>query len=127
MKTVLLSLVALFIAACASRSPHEVSFTGDYVDGRKNLPEIAVSVIHREPPRVPASIKKTGLAAYAVIACIIERNGRTTEVQVVRATDDEFGAAARKAVTHWRYAPPLQNGRPVRVAIEIPVTFPFDQ
>jgi TonB family protein len=122
MKTILLSLIALFAAACASTSPHEVTFTGDYVDGRKNLPEIAVSVIHSEPPKTPVSARTSGATADAVIACIVERDGRTSEVQIVRATDEKFGAAARQAVMHWRYAPPMKNGQPVRVAIEISVT-----
>jgi len=49
---------------------------------------------------------------------MVETDGRTSEVQIVSTTDQEFAEAVRESVSGWRYAPPVKDGKPVRVVLE---------
>jgi len=119
MKALPLLVITLLMAACAS-SPialQKTTFTGDYIDFRKYTVAKIVPV-HREPLHVPIYLSERGLEASAVVAFMVETDGRTSEVQIVSATDEEFAEAARECVSGWRYAPPVKDGKPVRIVLE---------
>ena len=59
----------------------------------------------------------------AEIAYIVNEKGRTEEVQIATATNQEFGEAARDAVARWRFKPGKKDGKPVRTAVVQIVTF----
>lgn len=118
MKSLLPLLTLLLLAACTT-SPTVSSiptFTGNYIDARKEVTAKPVSV-HREPLHVPLYHRKDDLDASAVVAFMVEADGRTSEIQIVRASDWEFAQAVRNSVAGWRYAPPLRDGQPVPTSV----------
>jgi outer membrane biosynthesis protein TonB len=119
MRTLLLIVFSLLVAACASSptSPRIVTFTGDYIDARKD-PAAKIAPSHKEPLRVPGYLREHDLDASAVVTFIVETDGRTSEIQIVSTTDEEFAKAVCESVSGWRYAPLVKNGTPVRVVIE---------
>jgi TonB family protein len=119
MKILPLIVFSLLLAACASSPtpPRIVTFTGDYIDARKDPAAKPVS-LHKAPLQVPAYLRERDLAASAVVAFMVEADGSTSEVQIVSTDDQEFAEAVRESVLGWRYAPLVQNGTPVRVVIE---------
>jgi hypothetical protein len=56
-------------------------------------------------------------------ASMVEKDGSTSQVQLVSATDDGIGQAACEAVMHWRFTPPMKDGVHVRVARQVPFAF----
>ena len=85
------------------------------------------------PPRLLREVKPAYTAAAvrariqgAVgLACIVERDGSVGPVRVVRSLDAPSGLdeAAVRAVKEWRFAPGTRNGTPVRVEINIEMSF----
>lgn len=123
MKTLLLLVVSLLVVACVSSStapaPRRVTFTGDYIDARKDTAAKIVPV-HKEPLRAPAGVyvRDRDRDVAAVVAFMVETHGRTSEIQIVSTNDQEFAEAVCESVSGWRYAPPVRDGTPVRVVLE---------
>ena len=124
MKSLPLLIVALLMAACSSplRVRPAATFTGDYLDSRKD-PATKGVVAHKTPLRVPAYLEGREIDASAVVAFMVEKDGRTSEVQIVRTTDDAFAEAVRASVSGWRYTPFLKDGAPVRVVVQETVSW----
>ena len=121
----------MLLAGCATspegnRPPSHVTFTGEYLDARTSPAIVTVKRIYREPLNVPLTLRKSQIDADASVAFIIEKDGTISQAQIVKATDDEFGEAARQSVLRWRYSPPKKDGQPVRVALQEPFTLRFD-
>jgi TonB family protein len=119
MRTLPLLVVVLLMAACASspKAPRTTTFTGDYLDARKDI-AAKIFPMQQEPLHVPFYLRERELDASAVVAFMVETDGRTSEVQIVSTTDQEFAEAVRESVSGWRYAPPVKDGKPVRVVLE---------
>ena len=117
MRVIAAAIFSLLLAACAS-SPkvlRSVTFSGDYIDARE---DIAAKIVptHKEPLRVPAYLlDRNWDDVSAVVAFIVETDGRTSEVQIVSTDDQEFAEAVCESVSGWRYAPAMKDGKPVRV------------
>ena len=60
-------------------------------------------------------------AGQATIAFVVDVNGNTTHVQIAKATSQEFGDLAKKAVEQWKFSPGQMNGKPVAVRMMFPV------
>jgi TonB family protein len=58
----------------------------------------------------------------ATIAFVVDVNGKTTNVQIARATSQEFGDIAKKAVEQWTFSPGMMKGKPVAVRMMFPLT-----
>jgi periplasmic protein TonB len=73
-------------------------------------------------PVYPPLALSARLEGQVTLACVIDERGRVTSVSVVRG-HPLFDAAAVAAVGQWRYNPPLLNGEPVSVLLEVIVDF----
>jgi len=114
-----MSVIALFLASCASPTADPVAFTGEYVDARENPANVSIRTISTPGPRY---LGRGAGESSAVVAYMVEKDGSTSQVQLVSATDDEIGQAACEAVMHWRFTPPMKDGVLVRVARQVPFT-----
>jgi protein TonB len=72
----------------------------------------------------PAIAKENNVQGKVFLSFVVERSGALTDIKVVRGIgsgcDDE---AVRVLKNSPKWAPGIQNGRPVRVAYTIPVSF----
>jgi protein TonB len=73
----------------------------------------------------PPLLRDAGIVGEARLQFVINTDGRVdpATVQVVGATNEQFGDAARRAVEHFRFKPASMMGEPVRVLITIPIRF----
>jgi protein TonB len=73
----------------------------------------------------PPMLRDAGVTGEARLQFVINTDGRVdaSTVQVVGATNEAFGDAARRAVEHFRFKPASMMGEPVRVLITIPIRF----
>ncbi|MCD0488532.1 TonB family protein [Pedobacter sp. MC2016-14] len=78
--------------------------------------------------RYPAAAQEIGLQGKVFLSFIIEKNGELTDIKVDRklggGTDEE---AMRVLKSSPRWIPGIQNGRPVRVKYNIPISFNLAQ
>lgn len=73
----------------------------------------------------PPLLREAGIMGEARLQFVINTDGRVdmSTVQVVGATNEQFGDAAKRAVEHFRFKPASMNGDPVRVLTTIPIRF----
>ena len=83
----------------------------------------APRVTHRVDPSYPQSMLKLKKQGTVVVQCVIDRDGRVREVDVLRSPHPMFDDAAIEAVRQWQFAPGTLNGRPVDVIFVLTVNF----
>ena len=74
--------------------------------------------------RYPNVAKENGTQGRVFISFVVERDGSLTDLKIVRDPGSGLGDEAvrvLKSSPHWK--PGIQNGKPVRVAYTVPVTF----
>ncbi len=74
--------------------------------------------------RYPADARQNGTHGRVVLNFVVERDGRLTNLKVYRGIGDgcdEEALRVMKLSPHWN--PGMQNGKPVRVAYNIPIAF----
>jgi len=83
----------------------------------------------REPRRIrgvapvyPELARRAGVGGKVVLECVIDMDGRVTDVKVV-AGNPLLADAAVKAVQRWVYTPTTLNGQPIRVILTVTVNF----
>ncbi|HEX8618047.1 MAG TPA: TonB family protein [Thermoanaerobaculia bacterium] len=80
-------------------------------------------LLHRIDPPYPPQLVKTRIPALVVVRCVIDKNGRVRDPQIVRAALPPFNAAVLDAVQQWRYTPGSRNGIAVETYLTLTVTF----
>ena len=88
--------------------------------------EIMPSFIQQRKPRYPERARRAGLEGKVFVGVLISENGRAIKAQIMRrepADRKEFDKAAIEAVMKSRYSPGIQNGKPVKVWLMLPIRF----
>jgi protein TonB len=80
-------------------------------------------LLHRVAPPYPQQLVKTRMTALVVVRCIIDKNGRVRDPQILRPALPPFNAAVIDAVQQWRYTPGSRNGVAVETYLNVSVTF----
>jgi TonB family protein len=68
-------------------------------------------------------LRDAGAEGLVQLRMIVERNGRTSSIVVLRSSDAPFNAPAINVARAMRFNPGEVNGVPVRVSIELPIGF----
>ena len=118
MKAVALSFtVALALgAAVAAQSTQEPVYeAGDGV----TLP----SVVKEVKPEYTPEAKKERAQGTVVMRCVVRRNGRPTDIQVVKSLHPELDQSAVAALKQWEFQAGTRADKPVDVRVSIEMTF----
>ncbi len=81
--------------------------------------------------KYPAIARENGVEGRVYIQFVVEKNGKVTDVKIVRDIDAGCGEAAKKVVEGMNdlaeaWKPGKQRGSPVRVLYTLPVTFKLE-
>jgi protein TonB len=72
----------------------------------------------------PSLLRDAGVGGTVVLRAIVEKDGRTSSVEVIRSENNQmFSAPAAAVVRRMRFQPGTVDGAPVRARVEIPITF----
>ena len=75
-------------------------------------------------PRYPVDAARQGIGGEVMLLVTVDTDGSVRDVQVEKATPPGvFVAATLEAARQWRFAPLLQDGKPVQGQVRVPVTF----
>jgi len=80
------------------------------------------SLVHSVPPTYPDSARRQKIQGDVVLEGVVEVDGIVHDVTLVRG-DPVLAGAAKQAVTQWRYAPYLLNGKPISMRTSITIRF----
>lgn len=106
-------------------------FAGGVVGGTGSEPVPASGVahppalVHRVPPTYPDDARRRDIEGLVVVSAVLDHDGRveTDSVKIVRSIP-LLDQAALGAVRQWRFRPARdQQGRTVRVLLEVPIRF----
>jgi TonB family protein len=87
----------------------------------------APALLRKVEPVYPADLRAQGAEGTVLLSAIISEQGVPGAFKVVSGpANEEFTTAALAAVSQWRYAPTLVNGRPIDVPATIQVDFKRD-
>ena len=79
--------------------------------------------IHRVEPQYPAALARVGVKGKVAIHCVIDKNGRVRDPQVVFATMPAFAESVLRVMKDWRYQPASLNGQAVDCYLDLTVDF----
>jgi TonB family protein len=74
--------------------------------------------------RYPNESRKKGIQGRVIIKFIVEKDGELTNFKIARGVESEIDQEALRALKlspNWK--PGIQNGKPVRVAYAVPISF----
>lgn len=67
--------------------------------------------------------KRIGVEGKVVVTIIVDKEGNVVDVQIVKPLHSDLDQIAVKAVRELKFYPGIQNGKPVKVQISIPIQF----
>jgi TonB family protein len=74
--------------------------------------------------KYPNECRKKGIQGRVVIKFIVEKDGELTHFQIARGVEKEIDQEALRALKlSPKWKPGIQNGKPVRVAYAVPISF----
>lgn len=74
--------------------------------------------------KYPVVAQENGVQGRVVVSFVVERDGSITDVKVVRSVDPSLDREASRVVSSMpKWIPGKQNGSPVRVKYNVPVSF----
>lgn len=77
-------------------------------------PDIAPPrVLFQQPPVYPAQMMTSRLQGSVTVEFIIDEEGHTRDLRLIRSTYKEFEAPALEAIRQWRFEPARKDGRPI--------------
>lgn len=80
-------------------------------------------LIHRVEPAYPSALIRAKLPGKVAMRCVIDRNGRIRDAQLIYATNAAFEASVRRAIAEWRYTPASLHGQAVECYLDLNVSF----
>jgi RNA polymerase sigma factor (sigma-70 family) len=81
------------------------------------------TALKRVQPKYPDEMKVIGMHGEAVVEFIVGPDGGVREVEVPKATNEAFAAAAKEAAEKWKFKPGQKAGMPVNTRIAQPFVF----
>jgi TonB family protein len=127
-------MVALTLTtACAHTSPQQRNPSGQ-VDANQVVFTVGVvdsppTVSQCPPARYPETLRQARVHGAVVVELIVDTLGHPepASLRIVQSPDDSLSAAAHAAVLGCEFAPGRIGRRPVRVLIDLPITFDSGQ
>lgn len=114
-----LAILAFLVAAPASwaqpAGEDPIYTPGDGVTHPKAIKEVK--------PQYTADAYRAKIQGTVALECVVEKNGGVGEVKVVKSLDPGLDEEAVKALKQWRFEPGRKEGKPVRVRVELEMTF----
>lgn len=98
------------LPSAAARSGYKDTFAVSHLDG-------PLRQLHMVNPNYPGHLSAKRKSGIARIGFVITPTGDVAEARVIHASHEDFGASALSAVSQWKFAPPIRNGKAVSVRV----------
>jgi len=119
MKGMILTVAAAVALGSMAVAPQEADQTiYTKADG------VVLPVVMKEvKPQYTAAAMQKRVQGSVYMACVVETDGSVGDTRVTKPLHAELDEQALKAVKQWRFKPGTRDGKPVRVRVEIEMTF----
>jgi TonB family protein len=79
--------------------------------------------IYRPEPKYSEEARKARLDGTVLLSLVVDENGHTADIKVLKSLGLGLDEKAIEAVSKWLFKPGMKDGKPVKVAAQIAVTF----
>ena len=113
----------------AGSDPQKISseafFPVESYDSGKPLPAGVVLPTPKSQPApvYPKQYRQQKITGGVWLSIAVGKSGRVGNIEIIKASDHEFGPAAVQAVAKWQFHPATLNGKPIQVTVNLPVSF----
>lgn len=142
-RLVLPALALSLFAGCATNEPqiepqYQIGVTGSRqtkIDAERaytgRLPETERTVDVDSAPRVlssqfpdyPSNLRNAGIEGRVIVRFIVEPDGSVSDPAVQGSPPPQLAALTLDAIRHWKFAPAMRKGVPIRARLEQPFLF----
>ena len=126
LKVALMMLVLLFsfMTSTAQTKKNDMLFSVVEVMPQYPGGQIAMLKYIMENIKYPEQAMKKGIQGRVVVSFIVEKDGRVSNVRLLRSVESSLDKEAVRVVKSMpKWSPGKQNGKPVRVRFNVPVMF----
>ena len=71
----------------------------------------------------PDSMRGSGIQGTILLEAIVSQSGCTDSVRVIRKLNPELDEIAKASLNSWKLKPATKDGKPVKVIVQIEVSF----
>jgi TonB family protein len=86
----------------------------------------APTVIAKAQANYTDAARRDGIQGTVLLSAVIDESGKAQDIHVEHSIDPGLDQEAIKAVRRWRFQPGELDGRPVRVPVQMEITFRLD-
>jgi len=87
------------------------------------IPEVILQV----PPDYPYQLHSAGITGEVTVDCIVDFHGDVRNPFTGTSPHPEFGIAAVRAVSKWKFEPGQRRGRAVNTHVQVPIIFSINK
>lgn len=80
-------------------------------------------LVKRKYPVYPPQLNRKGISGTAVLKFVVDKKGKTRNIEVIHATHSDFGRAAAIAAKDWEFDPGTVDGKVVNMLVRISIPF----
>ena len=80
-------------------------------------------VVKEVRPQYSAEAMKAKVQGEVVLRAVVSQKGQPTDIRVVQSLEESLDKEAVKALERWLFEPGRRNGDPVRVEVEVMLSF----
>jgi TonB family protein len=81
------------------------------------------ALVQEVKPSYTADAMKRGVTGVVMLEAVVEIDGSVGDVRVLKPLDDSLDGQAVAAVKKWQFKPGTREGKPVRVRVEVEMSF----
>jgi len=104
-------------------APQREDYTGPIERARPGSGVTNPVPIYKPEPKYDEGARKAKIEGSVVVSMVVDAEGATRNLKVVRSLDPRLDQKALEAVSTWKFTPGQKDGKPVAVAAQIEVTF----
>jgi protein TonB len=119
MKALMLTVAAVAVFGASGVAPQEA----DRKIYTKADGVVLPIVVKEVKPQYTPGAMQARVQGSVFLTCVVEADGALGDVQVKKPLHAELDQQAIKVVKQWRFKPGTKDDKPVRVQVEIEMTF----
>lgn len=117
----------LLLPGCASNNvAYNYASNAKYAGTPDDHPPL---LIHSENPIFPPGPRTSGKKDWSLeirVGFIVDSTGAVRDPVVLSSTDSFYDSLALESIRKWRFAPAMQDGKPVATRMTVPFQFKLD-
>jgi len=89
-----------------------------------SLDNMDFAPLYNPSPAYPEIARAAGMEGFVLVELLIDENGMVVEFKILQVSGHpQFGKETEKVISRWKFPPPRQNGKPVRVKYVYKILF----